>query len=272
MNEVLRTWDIVTDTSSVLGTADVVTCMEPVLGYNSNSQNSPVVERAHFWAFDENSGLFYLGSNASGSDDLRIALLSGRRAKIEMRNAIQNINRGRASDADREKVATGFMNINIQSEEEQTAIINELRALQRDTGNEHGRFMELGFRDGEAVVRFGTSLIVGTRNTIPFSVQAGGSAGNIRTTRGAFIIGTIHTHYHNDGLSGFRTNPREAGFGGGDNALTRNFGVPTFTLGPREIHVGIPNVTQGREPTMHGVPAGTTNLLRYALMWKRRVI
>ena len=45
MNEVLRTWDIVTDTSSVLGTADVVTCTEPLFGNSSNSQNNPVAEQ-----------------------------------------------------------------------------------------------------------------------------------------------------------------------------------------------------------------------------------
>jgi len=212
--------------------------------------------RADYWAISE-KGIQYLGSDGVDDDAFRIAQMSKKETNY-MEKSIKNIRKDKASDSDRDAVYgenTSFVNLEIQSQTDQDEAINHLKSRHAETGREHGSMMTITFDEGKAKLSFGP-IISGNSQNIGFGYT--GNYENFKDGNGNTVIGTVHTHSHNNGLSGQGADytPKS------DMALVANSNIIWYTVGPTKTHVGYKD--QYRSINHYNVPSGT-NLLRDAL-------
>lgn len=218
--------------------------------------------RADYWAIN-NDGLKYLGNDGVDDDAFRIGQMSnGHAGSIE--KAIKNMRKGRASDDDRNAIYgenSIFVDLEIQSETDQNNVINDLQAEQNASGEEQGSIMSISFGNGRASLSFGPR-VEGTSENITFRFT--GSYDNLKDRNGNIVIGTIHTHSHNRGLSGQGMDERA---GAGDMENVANSYIPWYTVGPSRTHVGYKDKWGRVNHTQ--LPRGT-NLLKDALLKIKR--
>ncbi len=176
-------------------------------------------------------GLEYLGSDGNG-DKLRVAKLDNKQAK-EIRKKLKG---GKTTEKDEAsmKADDNFVDIEVQSAEDQNERIKEMKETSK-AGKETGLLVLLETQEtiegklGYAALKFG-DLIIGDRTSVPFPVKI--DANGAYTSGYDFVLGTVHTHEHDNGPSGV---PERSG---GDYGSMQTLQVPWFTIGNKTNHVG----------------------------------
>jgi hypothetical protein len=224
---------------------------------STDSAAKTAVSGTDYWVFNEEDGLTYLG-NDGVDNGLKIAKTSSKIAK-SLKNAIKNIRKDKALGSDKNLIKNSFKDLEVQSKEEQNAVINDLLNSQKTSEykKEYGCLMLLKFIEDKAVVRFGEK-IEGNDGEVTFHCY--GSRGNLRDKpkNGNYVLGTIHTHSHDNGLSGWQPDDIK---GAGDMSSVQTTGIPWYTIGPSKIHIGIP----GLNSAFGTLLLANTNLLLDAL-------
>jgi hypothetical protein len=212
---------------------------------------------ADYWAYDKKDGLKYLGNDGVEDEGLKIAQLSNKDAR-SMKKTITNIRKGKSTSDDMKKVTDGFIDIEVQSENDQNSVIQDLRSFQKVTGNEYGAIITLSIGKDKATLSL-QGKIEGNSENIQFRLY--GSHGNLRDNQidGNVVIGTVHTHNHDRGPSGWQMDDVS---GSGDMYSAQLTGIPWYTIGPKNIHVATP----GNQNATGSLIKPKTNILIDALM------
>jgi len=193
-----------------------------------------------FWAISKDNGLRYLGSDGKDNDDIKIAQMDSKQMN-KTSGRIRRIRKGKEKEGDSESIYgedSKFVNLEIQSVKEQNIHVEGLQNSTAADGKEYGSVMSISFGGGKATLSFGEK-VEGEKGYIPFSLK--GSFEHLRDKNGNTVIGTIHSHTHNKGLSGQGLDEKQ---GAGDVARVESTQVPWFTVGPNtgknkgSIHVG----------------------------------
>ncbi|WP_280647739.1 MULTISPECIES: RHS repeat-associated core domain-containing protein [unclassified Dysgonomonas] len=214
-----------------------------------------------YWAVEVNGNkkeLKHLGNDGVNNDVNKIAEL-GKDDVKKLSNSIKNIRNNKASSADQKQVETSFVDLEIQSQEDQATFISTMRTVaSRDPKNykEIGSYMSIIFGEKSAKLQL-NGIIRGNSKQVDF--RFGGEWGALTDPSGNVITGTVHTHNHDLGLSG--TQPDDIK-GAGDVQGAKSTGVPWYTVGPKAIHYGHEN--QYRRFNNGQIKAGT-NLLKDSL-------
>ena len=185
------------------------------------------------------SGIRHLGNDGKG-DAIKIAEMTEKDA-----NKMQKTLKGDKTTEANEQAAKGnqsFITLTVESETSQTSSINALRTESKNSkGKEHGQMMVVSLtkKDGKltgAELKFGDK-VVGSKDQIPFTFQgAAFYKGVAKDANGNIVVGTLHTHDHDRGLSGAPRMDEEVG--GGDYGNVQATKVPWFTAGPTKTHIG----------------------------------
>lgn len=138
--------------------------------------------------------------------------------------------------------------------------LNTLRQLSLGDRNERGSFLRISEEPQRFRLYLESSIIVGHLNEVSFTFPVN-STGNLShlDKNGDLLIGTVHTHSHDKGLSGFTFNPQADEKGDISNIKTT--GIPWVAIGPASIEGGYLNA-YGEVITED---VGSVNLALYAL-------
>ena len=189
-----------------------------------------------YYAETEN-GLQYLGDDGKG-DANRIAEVSSKDARVVSKSL-----KGTKTSSSTEQAmkADGrFVTLNTESQSDQNSTISKLKSDSKD-GMEHGAMAIIALthdKNGKltgADLKFGDEVSGTKKGEIPFTFSSVGD--NAKDAQGNIVVGTVHTHNQDQGLSGDPHRMDEEP-GKGDYGNVGITGVPWFTTGPKKNHVG----------------------------------
>lgn len=214
--------------------------------------------------------LVYLGDDKQG-DRIRIGNLGNSKAVKQYRKMIRKTRKGKGTDSYNKALRgddSPFVSAEVQNESEQGQLIDNLRTFSEMTdGQEVGRLLVLDFdrKNRSAQFRFSDDIFLGNKDNVKFKMRGGNAnSEGLLDSEGNFVIGTVHTHKHDRGLSGSGLGDEKSG--GGDARATIVTGVPWYTVGPKKIHRGTANI-QGQ---FSQAEIKTKNLLLDAIKQKMR--
>ena len=168
------------------------------------------------------------------NQELKIAQLSAKQANSAERQ-IKHISKGKATDSEKDAIygkESKFINLEIQNEADQNKHISDLQSSQKADGKEYGSTMIIEFGKDKATLQFGDN-VQGTSENISFKLY--GSYENLKDKNGNTVVGTVHSHNHDRGLSGQGMDEQQ---GKGDMGMVEATKIPWYTVGPTTNHVG----------------------------------
>ena len=116
-----------------------------------------------------------------------------------------------------------------------------LREAHAKTKKEHGCYIMLYLNeDDKAFIRL-EGFVRGTDKNIDFHIIE-------QPNNKIYIIGTVHTHDHDRGLSG-RQPDDEQDRGDIQGIVNGKVAIPWYTVGPKSIHCGYPNKYRPSDPS-----------------------
>lgn len=183
------------------------------------------------------SGLQFLGSDGKGDKD-RIAKLSKKEA-----NQVSKKLKGNKTTSENEQAAKAddrFIDLASQSPEMQKEHTDKMKAEDIAKNKEIGQTIILNTTEKEVKLVYASLMFglktEGTRNTTAYGyAELSNETGMYLDKYGNYIIGTIHTHNHDNGLSG---SGAEGSDGENDiNSQEKKLPVPWFTIGLTKNHV-----------------------------------
>lgn len=183
------------------------------------------------------SGLRYLGNDGKG-DKLKIAKMTDKEA-----NKKQKKLKGAKTTDENEKAMKNdgsFINLTVPSNSSQGATLGQMKQLASSENKEVGKTIVLkttmdADKLTSAMLDFGKQTI-GTSGSVKFGVSTKSlETGLLQDSDGNLIIGTVHTHNHDNGLSGTGA---DGSTGENDRASQETLKVPWFTIGATKNHVG----------------------------------
>ncbi len=183
--------------------------------------------------------LKYLGNDGKGSG-VKIAQMTDKEA-----TKVKKSLKGAETSADQEQAmkADGrFVNLEVQSQEQQSDFLNDMKqeTSASNPKKEVGAYMKLFMGKDKAILTL-TGKFSEPKPDVPmvnFKFDKGSDDGGGMTHRGAIVIGTVHTHLDDRGLSGSGSRGVDEIKGAGDVGSVERTRIPWFTVGPTKTHVG----------------------------------
>jgi hypothetical protein len=190
-----------------------------------------------------NGDIVFFGGQQCFSTEILISIfVTLKEAKQKSLNLkkIQNL-----SDSNQKKIAfakweEGFASVNIQPIDEQQLILSKMRKYTIEDGKERGSFVKI-YTTGPYRISFEEGFVVSeVKNEVAFSFPVNTTEEiSLVDKKGNYIIGTVHLHTHDWGLSGSE-NTQDVNTPG-DVANVYITKIPWVTVGPTLVHAGFLN-------------------------------
>ena len=181
--------------------------------------------------------LRYLGNDGKG-DGTKIAKMTDK----EARKTAKGLDGAKTASKKEQamKADNRFVPLEIQTEQSQNEVINSMRT---ETANsvpkkEVGAYIKLVMTDKKAFLQIMGKVSGSNEGKAHIDFRFGFPDGGGVTNNGSTVLGTIHTHLDDRGLSGSDQRGMDENKGAGDVMAIEATKVPWFSVGPTKNHVG----------------------------------